>query len=382
MIDESALPAPTARAGFVEIEPVTYRTYFGGSMEPRTSARTRLFYNLLPADEDAKDAPVFVVFNGGPGAATSLLRSFGTGKRTLDSENPAAASVENAVSLTALGNVLYIDCRQAGYSYGLTANPSSERERRSISNSQSVNEAFDAADFVRVVLRVLALERALKNNPIVIVGESYGGVRASLMLYLLLNARRLSDSTFGYYDTALGSEILAHASAVFLEPAETLTPQQIAKQFGWQVLLEPLVAGRLQFLHADRMRGDVLGELAVELGISEADVTARCYNDVSRTQEWCDAVFDATRPCVARPGGVRGLHGRGAEQRRRTRGERAHWCVPARRRRARDRTGSVRPRRAAGMGSLLPHVRRRVVARSVLFILGTFRTPQVCSSTR
>lgn len=293
VVDESGLPEPVARAGFIEIAPVTYRTYFGGSADPRTSVRARLFYNLLPADDGAKQKPLFVVFNGGPGAATSLLRSYGTGKKTLDPADLPAASVDNPASLTALGNVLYVDSRQAGYSYSLLPDPSTEDARRNASNSQSVNEAFDAADFVRVVLRVLAQEPALKNNPVVLVGESYGGVRAPLMLYLLMNARRLSDSNFGYYDPELGAEALAHFRAVFQLPDGELTERQIAKQFGWQVLLEPLVGANYQLNHSGLMRADARARAALKLGISPEEAEARCVDDMSRTPEECDAVLAA-----------------------------------------------------------------------------------------
>lgn len=167
-----------------------------------------------------------MVFNGGPVVASSLLRSFGTGKKTLDAEDFSAPSADNPVSLTSLANVLYIDCRGAGYSYSLLPDPSSEDARRNVTNSQSVNEAFDAADFVRVVLRVLALEPALKNNPVVLVGESYGGIRAPLMLYLLLNAPKLGDTNFGYQDAELRAEAVAHASDVFQLPESELTPRR------------------------------------------------------------------------------------------------------------------------------------------------------------
>jgi hypothetical protein len=292
-IDESAIPAPRSRAGFIEIAPVTYATNLTGTTDERTSTRSRLFYNLVPAAADAKSKPVFVVFNGGPGVATSLLRSFGTGPRTLDPDALEAASTENPTSLTSLGSLLYIDARQAGYSYALASDASEEDERTAAFNSKSRNEAIDAADFVRVVLRVLALEPSLQNNPVVIVGESYGGVRAPMMLYFLLNPSMLENSQWNYYDPALAAEVSAHLSAVFQKPAAELSQRSIAQQFGWQVLLEPLVVGSYQLQAADTIREDARVELAQELGLTRVELDARCADDVSRTQEWCDGVHTA-----------------------------------------------------------------------------------------
>jgi len=292
VVDETGLAAPVARAGFIEIAPVTYKTQLGGPVTERTSTRSRLFYNLQPADTDAKSKPVFVVFNGGPGAASSILRSFGTGPRTLDGDAPEAASTANATSLTSLGNLLYIDARHAGYSYSLAEDASDATERAAAFNSQSVNESLDAADFVRVVLRVLALEPSLRNNPVVIMGESYGGVRAPLMLYFLLNPGLLKDPAALYYDPALGDEVSAHLAAVFQKPASELGQSSIAKQFGWQILLEPAALANYQLNDSSGVKAEVRASLEQELGLSESELAARCPEDVSHTQAWCDAMED------------------------------------------------------------------------------------------
>jgi hypothetical protein len=192
VLDESTLPLPSARAGFVDLPPVAYTL----GTDARRSTATRIFFNLLPADDGAKEKPLFVVFNGGPGASTALLRSFGTGHRTLDGVAFADPSRENPTSFTALGNVLYIDSRQAGYSYGLADDPTSETERASGLDDQSFNEFADAADFVRTLLGVFALEPALENNPVVIVGESYAGVRSPLMLLALLHSDWMRDGSW------------------------------------------------------------------------------------------------------------------------------------------------------------------------------------------
>ena len=286
-VDESALPDPARDAGFIEIEPVTYAAPYEHDPGEVTSARARLFYNLIPADEDAKRKPVFVFFNGGPGAATTLLRSFGTGPLTLDPDDPAASPQPNSASFTDLGSLLYIDARLAGFSYGVVDHPESEPERAAAYTAKSSNAPFDAADFVRVLLRVLVRHPALRNNPVVIVGESYGGTRASLMLDYLLYPERLRGDGDSYLDAALADEIAEHARAVFLVDGE-VPAARMARQFGWQVLLQPLVLGSLQARVTIALRETRLAELASSLGISADDISHRCLYDVTRSDQWCE----------------------------------------------------------------------------------------------
>jgi hypothetical protein len=193
--DEGEVDEPTARVGFVEVEPLAWTSRTG---ERNESSGARLFYRFVPADVDAKSAPVFVLFNGGPLATSMLLMSFGTGPTTLDIASPEAAARDNPHSLTQLGNLLYIDARDTGFSY-LTGS------KADALSSASLNPLIDAADFVRVTLRVLAKQPALSNNPVVLVGESYGGLRASLMLQLLLGT-----VAGGELDVDLEPELLAH----------------------------------------------------------------------------------------------------------------------------------------------------------------------------
>jgi hypothetical protein len=209
-VDESELPVPVQQVGFIELEPARYTAPLEGPEEMR-SHRTRLFYSFIPAEEDAKSKPVFVFFNGGPGFTSMLLFSFGTGPLTLSADDWAAAPLVNTHSFTKLGNLLYIDARHAGFSYSTTEHPELEEERAAAVAVGSFNTAVDGADFVRVLLRVLRQQPALRNNPVVIVGESYGGTRASVMLSLLLEPRE----NLGYQDASLVAELDAHYEAVF-----------------------------------------------------------------------------------------------------------------------------------------------------------------------
>jgi len=298
VVDESSLPEPASQAGFIELEPHEYQAIVQ-SPQSLTSARARLFYRFVPADTDAKNKPLFVFFNGGPGYTSMLLLTFGTGKYTLNADAPLDPPEPNPDSYTQLGNLLYIDARDAGFSYGIVDDPSNVEQRVAGLTSASFNPEIDAADFVRVVLRVLDQQPAVRNNPVVIVGESYGGIRASLMLSLLLN-----QPNPRFVDAALTEEITAHYRQVFPGISERRWgPALFAKQFGWQVLIEPLVVGSLQMKQQKRLDPVVDARIAATLGVDESvlHTDASCYLNASRSQAWCDAIDAAISPDVTDP---------------------------------------------------------------------------------
>jgi hypothetical protein len=201
----------------------------------------RLFYVFEPADTEAEARPLVVFFNGGPGFATSAgLLSFGTGRRTVDLAADAGTTAsDNEARWTRFANLLYIDARQTGFSYGLGALGDA---------GTAISEFEDASDFVRAVLDFLDGHEALRKSPVILAGESYGGVRATAMLDLLL--RYPTEASRGGAD--LERRIQAHYDLAFPERAGTvLDPATAARQFGAQVLIQPAVlAGQfsLQYL--------------------------------------------------------------------------------------------------------------------------------------
>jgi pimeloyl-ACP methyl ester carboxylesterase len=242
------VPAPEVapRTGFIELEETEY-TYLYGSTAPLRSSATRLFYNLIPADVGAESKPVIVLFNGGLGSTSMFLHSLGTGPFTLSESDWSAPPVANPDSLTALGNLLYIDSRQTGFSYGLANDPQDEAERWRAFDEGSLNGGIDAADFVRVLLRVLAEQPALRDNPVVLLGESAGGYRAAAMLEILLDPPRVEGEPPLYRDASLEAELARHYAAMFGEDnVATLTTEMKARQFGWQVLIQPAAMMKLQ----------------------------------------------------------------------------------------------------------------------------------------
>ncbi len=333
-VDESALPEPSAEAGFVEIEPTSYEAVLelAGTL---SSERTRLFYSFIPADENAKQKPLFVFFNGGPGSTSMFLFSCGTGRYSIEPDDLAALPKPNSHSFTRLGNLLYIDSRHAGFSYGVSEHPAIDAERAGAFELGSFNAAVDGADFVRVLLRVLAKIPAIRNNPVVIVGESYGGTRASVMLDILLDP---ASDEVSYRDTSLVALLEEHYAAVFPGIArERITRAARARQFGWQVLIQPLVVGSAQYDAQRELWPEALDRLTRELGISAAEIESeRCGHDASRPRAWCEDLDAAVGRTVTTPATFEQLAGVAPE------------LVPGLR--AAERGGAFRFRSPAGDG--------------------------------
>ena len=238
------------------------------------SSPARIWFVYQPADDDPASKPLFVFFNGGPGGATSAgLLSAYTGRKavTVDPANGDAAIVTNPASWTRIGNLLHIDMRTAGFSYSLMDNPQDDNLRSAEYDAQHYNPFADAADFVRLVMRFLADRPALRSNRVVIVGESYGGIRSLTMLHLLLYYPKYGNGQAEFQDPQLVQEIQAHYNDVFPEYAgQEVPPEVISRQFGHQVLIQPAVSRAYQRQIAAEMlesAGSIMDQLAEEIGV-------------------------------------------------------------------------------------------------------------------
>jgi hypothetical protein len=239
-------------AGFMTIEPIIFYFHYGDhfSRLPLKSSEARIWYSFHAANKDSPEKPLFVFFNGGPGSATcSGLMSMYTSEFSLDNRIETGGGdifVPNPYSWTQLGNLLYIDAREAGFSYNLMSqdkNIQDEGIRFREFNAQNFNPFFDAADFIRVLLRFLASRPELRKNPVVIVGESYGGVRTICMLHLLLNYTEYGNGAQMYQDEALVNEIQTHFDVVFPDyRGQIVPPEVITEQFGHQILIQPAIS--------------------------------------------------------------------------------------------------------------------------------------------
>ena len=222
-----------AEAGFIPVEgSVSYLQV--GSYFNRVVLRTspaRIWYTFQPADEDPESRPLFVFFNGGPGGATSCGLFAASTARTAvvrDEVTGDAALVLNPDSWTRAGNLLHIDSRTAGFSYSLMDEPGDEVRRGREFDAQNYNPFVDGADFVRVLLTFLADHPSIRSNRIVLVPESYGGIRTTVMLNLLLYHGRYADGGSVYQDPGLVAAIRAHCDAVFPSYAGTTVPPAVA----------------------------------------------------------------------------------------------------------------------------------------------------------
>ncbi|WP_437915355.1 hypothetical protein WME73_08455 [Sorangium sp. So ce302] len=268
---EGPMAELSAEAGFIEVP---------GSPTLGLNWPARIFYSFQPAQEHPDEAPLILFFNGGPGAATtSVLLPYGTGPYTLDPDAPAdAAPLANAASYTRFANLLYVDPRSAGFSYDLaTVDPASA------TYSDAPLYVADAADFVYVLLEFLEADAPLRDNPVVVAGESYGGTRATMMLYMMQNYTRDSD-TLGLMVKALSwlkDKMQAHLDAAF--PARAGAPQepsQVAEQLGWQLLIQPSIYGAQQ-----RTYGAPLARQDPDFAEYFADPEVWDGYDVRRTSE-------------------------------------------------------------------------------------------------
>jgi len=272
----SASQSLPCEAGFITIEPVDfyfhYQSYFS-RLALRSSA-ARIWYSFHPADQDCEEKPLFIFFNGGPcGATSSGLWSFNTSKMTLDTslENGGDEFIPNPVSWTRLGNLLHVDSRQAGFSYNLMTSPQDWEERFKEFNAQNFNIFIDAADFIRVLLRFLSDHPEIQKNPVIITGESYGGIRSNIMLHILLNYKDYANGKEIYQDYDLVDKIQAHYDTVFPEYTnQTVPPEVITTQFNHQILIQPAVSYSNQHLVTGKIleqEGSIIYQIAEEEGV-------------------------------------------------------------------------------------------------------------------
>ena len=255
-----------SEAGFVEVKPIDYTLADNGKKSSGgrnyTTITHNIFYSFFPADKEATSKPLFVMLNGGPGAATATnLFSMNTAPYTLDRERQGDGNnsgyAKNKYSWTSLGNLLYIDAPATGFSYMVASwarNPISRTKM--ILRGGNFNPEIDAAQIIRVILRFLKAHKEIQANEVILVGESYGGTRVSAMLNMLLFSSHYGKHGDRVYrDPALVEEITTHFKEALLiadnqgtesAPSGKITPEDAAKQFGKQILIQPSLSGPYQ----------------------------------------------------------------------------------------------------------------------------------------
>jgi pimeloyl-ACP methyl ester carboxylesterase len=204
----SNAPPLVAEAGLLEV-PARDVTLAGKPVH--LSAAARLFYNFEPADADATDRPILVLFNG---FADDILRPYGTGRMTV---MEGGAVVPNASSFTRFANLLYVEPRQSGYSYDWHQDGSPMTAEDC--SPDVFNEYVDAADVLLAVLAFLD-EHPRIRGPVAWLGESYGGVRVTWINAYLRGRGALAP----YVDPLLAERVAGvkrttslHAAQILLE---------------------------------------------------------------------------------------------------------------------------------------------------------------------
>ncbi len=267
------LPSTQSQAGFTELESIPFSFQKAGlETLAYASTRARVWHAYFPATGLAsKEAPLFVFLNGGPGCATtSNLFSMNTAPYTLDREhqqNAGSQLSKNPQSWTAIGNLLYIDAPMTGFSYNLMPTPDVTLKRQAEFDVQNQNPFIDAAQVIRVILRFLGEHSDIRNNPVVLVGESYGGTRVSTMLNLLLFHEQYGTGVKVYRDATLAAEIKAFFNQGLATGMASVAPEIVARQFGRQILIQPQLTGDYQNQEAATMYyqdGSVIDQISRE----------------------------------------------------------------------------------------------------------------------
>jgi hypothetical protein len=219
----SSAPQLAREADFIALDELAL-----GPMAP--DAKVRMFYAFQPADSEPDCKPLMIFGQGGPVAGMLPLWAGNTGMFTLDPAHTGAAKISpNPNSWTRFANLLYVDSPYAGFSYVRDAGP--------LSFGGPFDGSNEAAAYIRALISFLDRHSALARVPVVLVGESYGGFRASVMMQELLHYESLRG-TSGYHDPALADEIERYLRGALSTPSGPLSPAQIGAHFG-QVLIQP-----------------------------------------------------------------------------------------------------------------------------------------------
>jgi hypothetical protein len=257
-------PELSPEAGYVDVPAVDYTLGEGEDEIALSSSPARIFYSFHPADNDPGDAPLLLFFNGGPGVSSGMLLAGNTAPQTLTDELTPAP---NPSPWTAIGHLLYVDARNTGFSYQSIDDPADQSGRSAELQTRNFNSYLDAADFARALLGFWDAHPELAQRRLIIVGESYGGIRASILLNMFLFPAAYGEAGFGRYrDPALADALADFLVAQFGDP----TPAAVGERLGTLVLVQPSIGGRAQQLAAGYMfevPGSVVHQLADEVGV-------------------------------------------------------------------------------------------------------------------
>ena len=241
-------------SGFISLEENEYSL----SNRSDKSGKAKIWYNFQPADENPQDKPLFVFYNGGPGSSSALVFLYNTSKKTADQAFAGEGAADNQWNWNQIGNLLYVDARQTGFSFGIIDDPSNKSARSAYFSTSNFNVFIDAADFIRVILRFLESHPAIKSNPVILAGESYGGTRTTAIINIVQNVADYAGNNRVFYDETLFEEIACHFREIDSSVTGMPSKEAVMKQFGRQIMIQPLVMGQKQL--------DAIGEILERSG--------------------------------------------------------------------------------------------------------------------
>ena len=215
------------------------------------SNKTRIWYSFCPADDKPSEKPLFVLINGGPGCGTCVnLFAMNTAKFTMDRNilnGTGQISKKNPYSWTKLGNLLYIDAPNSGFSYMVSDSETRMGVAYDFLGGDNYNSFIDADQVLRTVLHFIEEHPALQRNKVIFVGESYSGVRVSTMLNLLLYYSKYAKLHKPFQDEELTKLIENYLkAAIGPKSGKYYTPEQISEIFSHQILIQPQIVDEYQ----------------------------------------------------------------------------------------------------------------------------------------
>ncbi|HET7544019.1 MAG TPA: hypothetical protein VFK05_29310 [Polyangiaceae bacterium] len=276
-----------ARAGFLDLAP---RQVLLNGRALSLQATSKIFYNFRPAEQGAATRPTIILFNG---FAADVVRAFGTGPNSLQADGSVA---QNPDSLTRFANLLYLEPRQAGFSYDVL-----EGRAATVADcSQDVfSEYVDAADVLLASLQFMNAHSELK-GPVYWLGESYAGVRISWIVAYLRQAWSLAP----YQDETL---------------QKALAQVDRQRYLSGQILLQPWLAGaaHASAIHAACQSASLLAAVqqsvpspcAVADACACAKANSRSPYDYAATIQAQSARFFAADSAQVSPESAEALYG-------------------------------------------------------------------------
>jgi len=157
--------------------------------------KARMFYTAYTVEGGSPDRPVTFLYNGGPGSSSIWLHlaSFGPNRMDVTAPNyysdanasgvaPQFGFVDNAESLLATTDVVFVDAIGTGYSQAV--------EPKTNKDFWAVDE--DAAAFRDFVMRYLTVNNRV-GKPFYLAGESYGGPRTAILSRLLAERGHMAE---------------------------------------------------------------------------------------------------------------------------------------------------------------------------------------------